>query len=74
MTRETLLDAVRVAADEPHNGFNRRRKGMSEECARRIISLVLDEVVAMLEAERFIMNAWGGVELLAKVNALRGEP
>jgi len=72
MTRETLLDAVRVAADEPHNGFNRRRKGMSEECARRIIGLVLDEVDAVVKP--FIENQWNGWAVMEKLRNLRGEP
>jgi quercetin dioxygenase-like cupin family protein len=45
MSSATLLDAVRRAADEPSEGFARRRKGMPVETAQAIVDVVIDEVL-----------------------------
>lgn len=44
MTRPELLDAIRRAADQPLEGFPRRRKGMDVETAERILAVVLDAI------------------------------
>jgi hypothetical protein len=70
MSSATLLDAVRRAADEPSDGFTKRRKGMPEATAQAIVDVVIDEVLRVVTPR--VEREWSGNFVLAEVRALKG--
>jgi hypothetical protein len=60
----TIIERTQRAAD-----INGRRKALTVEQAQRVVALVVDECLAVVEP--FVLNAYGGDVLLRRLRALR---
>jgi hypothetical protein len=60
----TLIERTQRAAD-----INGRRKALTVEQAQRVVALVVDECLAVVEP--FVLNQWNGTEVLRKLRALK---